>query len=226
MQSEKGMQINFFTPGDYNLATPGKQVLTVRQSTVYPQSGEINITVTLKKSEYFEIAIRKPAWSANTTLTVNEEELQKTEINNTLSIRRTWKSGDQIKVIVDMSPVLHKAGEQESYFAITSGPIVLARDMRLGPVDTDDAVLPVSDGKGMLVYDVTKEGQDSHDKHKKVGFWVTARVKCQLESHGEKGPRLEYVPFCDYASAGNTYNSDSRFRVWSPLIIDPTKTGK
>ena len=216
MQSTQGIQINFFTPGEYELATPGKQALSFQQSTDYPRSGDISVVVDVKKPESFVIAVRKPAWSVGMKLTVNGEEVSTHESNNTLAIDRTWKKGDQIKVILDMTPVIHKAGKEQDHFAITTGPVVLSRDMRLGPVDTDDALTPLSNKNSVLEYEVVNEPRN--------GFWLTGRVRCHMESHGEKGPRVEYITFCDYASAGNTYSSDSRFRVWSPYILDPVKS--
>ena len=212
MQSSKGVHVNFFTPGNYNLTTPGKQALSVQQSTDYPRSGEIAITIDLKKAESFMVSIRKPAFSKEIKVSVNGEA-----VDNTIAIERTWKKGDVVKVSLDMTPVAHKDKDQK-YFAITRGPIVLSRDTRLGSVDTDDALVPLSDKNGVLEYEPVNEIQN--------GFWVTGRIKCQMESHGERGPRVEYITFCDYASAGNTYSADSRFRVWSPAIIDPMRLGR
>ena len=31
--------------------------------------------------------------------------------------------------------------------------------------------------------------------------------------------------FTDYSSAGNTWNEASRFRVWLPQILDPSRSG-
>jgi DUF1680 family protein len=241
MQSAKGAQINFFTPGSYKITTPGKQALSFQQSTDYPRLGDITISVDLKKPELFVVAIRKPAWGVDTKVTVNGEEAGTGESNNIIAIERTWKKGDVIRIVLDMTPVVHKAplrqprvaksfsggasglpegdgGTEQNYFAITRGPVVLSRDVRLGSVDTDDALVPLSGDDGMLEYETTNEPGNE--------FWVTGRVKCHLESHGERGPKVEYINFCDYASSGNTYSADSRFRVWSEYIVDPTKLGR
>jgi len=31
------------------------------------------------------------------------------------------------------------------------------------------------------------------------------------------------LTFCDYASAGNTYSEESRFKIWFPQLLDPAK---
>ena len=63
MASEKGAAVNFYIDGVYELKTPGGNAVVIEQQTDYPLSGEIAISVKLKKPEQFSLAIRIPGWA-------------------------------------------------------------------------------------------------------------------------------------------------------------------
>ncbi len=213
MHQENGIRLNFFLPGVYELTTPGKQKLLVKQETNYPVTGVVGLKLQLVKPETFSVSIRIPSWSAHTALTINGQSQSDPSGGQYLTITRTWNPGDQIALNLDMRGRLMYSGNGSQYFAVQYGPLVLARDSRLGAPDTDEALIPVKSNESYINLEPC-EAKDGK-------FWVCFKALVKTESHKEG--RADPVPvlLCDYASAGNTYLEASRFRVWMPLLFEP-----
>ena len=215
MKTADGVSINFFTPGKFSAKTPANQSVIIDQYTDYPVSGKIILTVKLAKAEKFTLRVRNPYWSQQSSVTINNEALTAAAAGNFISINRNWKDGDTVSLLLDMRGHLFKAGANNEYFAITRGPLVLARDMRLGLPDTDEPLTPV----------LTKDGYVDLQpvENTAANYWFSAKASFIAESHAEGGPKSIQVVLCDYASAGNTFDPASRFRVWIPQLVDPVK---
>ena len=215
MQSESGASINFFIPGKFALTTPGHQNIIIEQLTDYPVSGTVRLITHLAKPEQFSIQVRNPAWSSQSLLTVNNKPVEITEPGGFIPVNRNWKEGDTIVFKMDMRGRLYQSGFKQEYFAIMRGPIALSRDMRLGLPDTDEPLTPVLAKDGSIDLVPVENANNA--------YWITIKASFIVESHAEGGPKTRSIVLCDYASAGNTFDPSSRFRVWMPRIIDPVK---
>lgn len=218
MQRSDGLQVNFFVPGTYELSTPKKQTIRLIQTTEYPVQGKVNIKLEVPKAEEMTIRIRVPESSKQTLLSVNGETVQGVKNGQYATIFRKWNSGDEITLELDMRGKVIKLGEQPENLAIVRGPIVLSRDSRLpGPV-IDAWITPLADKDGYLDLKLTEQNQQ--------GIWMGFKAVCKYEPPKKEGELQGPISFCDYASAGNTYDEHSRFRVWFPQLLDPRITGK
>lgn len=213
MKKEKGVIINFFVPGKFGIQTPLSQKLVIEQQTNYPASGKIAILVHLAKPEHFSIYLRNPGWSQQSSISVNNIQQNAPARGEYVELNREWKNGDTVSLEFDMRGRLVKGGPNNEYFAVVRGPLVLARDERLGGPDTDEALTPVLDKQGFVDL---KPVEDSLKKG-----WVLYKAPFILESHGEGAPKIVDILFCDYSFAGNSFSNASRFRVWIPEIFDP-----
>ena len=160
----------------------------------YPYDGKIKITV--EGEGEFELALRIPAWSKETSLSVCGESVA-AEIGYT-KINRTWKKGDVIELCLDdaVYPVLppEDSPYKDNYVALRKGTIILALDKR------------ISDPRAKV--SVAAEGKlDS----------------CELEcnalpyynlSLGVKQTDGSLLHVVDYASAGSTFDSESECAAW------------
>lgn len=214
MSENNGLSVNFFVDGDYHLKTPEGKPLEVIQQTNYPVSGNVTIKILLPKTEKLSIRIRIPHWSKNTKLTVNGEQFDKTVPGEYAEISRTWKSGDEISLSLDMRGRIVRMGNLPENIAIMRGPIVLARDARLGWPHVDETIKPIADNEGYI--DLKPAGDTNQD-----GIWMRYKGLFMLESHKESGSSPVEITLCDYASAGNTLDEKSWFRIWLPQSVDP-----
>jgi uncharacterized protein len=212
MQQKEGLSINFFSDGDFRLATPSGQLMDVFQQTSYPESGTVAVTLRMQKPELMTLRIRIPSWSKSTKLLVNGEPVQ-VQAGSYIILKRSWKNQDQIQLSLDMQGRLLKAGEQSQYLAVMRGPLVLARDSRLGGPDVNTPLVPLPNKAGYIEL----EPVASADK----AIWQQYKASFLVESHGEGEPQALSIFLCDYLSAGNTFDSNTQFRVWLPGLIDP-----
>ncbi len=220
----EGVAVNLFLSGVVTTATPAGNPLTLRIETCYPREGRVRAILSLEQPEEFTLTVRIPAWSKETSLLVNgkPQPVQR----GFSSVRRLWSSGDEVLLELDMTtrvirpPVYSddlivdrisvdgreyavatydRQDEKAKYhIALQRGPIMLAQENRLGysvdepmsfavqPDDTIEAILPKQD---IAPYEHMVE-------------------VCVPLTDGRT------VHLTDYASAGKTWNTDSKMAVW------------
>jgi DUF1680 family protein len=161
-----------------------------------------------------EIALRIPAWSSSSVVSVNGMATEKVTPGDYLRLTRNWKNDDRISVELEMKGKLHRMGEQPEFVAITRGPVLLTRDERLGDPALGAILTPVPNKDGTV--DITcRETSDPT-------MWMLFSADFIPESYTEQGAKPVTVHFCDYASAGNTINGFPFFRVWMPQLYNPS----
>jgi uncharacterized protein len=216
MYGNDGFSINFFIEGKFRIQTPGRQILELTQKTDYPYSGDIRIEIPKLKPEDMIVRIRVPSWSERTTIFINGQPFPVEKTGEYLPIHRVWTSGDLIRIGLDMRGRLLKLGKDPEYLALARGPMVLARDARLKGPEMDDPIRLL-------------EGPDHFVElepvaHPEKNIWMEFMVNVRALPFGESDEKPAAVQVCDYSSAGNTYDSGSRFRVWFPQIVDPVQS--
>jgi hypothetical protein len=214
MQEKSGVQVNFFAEGTYSLLTPSGQKMEIQQSTNYPVTGKIALKVMVNKAENMTLRIRIPGWSKATTLQVNEEGSREVSPGQYAEIQRKWNKDDVIALELDMRGRVVRLGKLPENVAIVRGPVVLARDARLGGPSIEAIVTPMADKNGYLNLEASGENLP--------GIWMLFKAGFKPESYREEGSQPVSLTLCDYASAGNTNDEQSRFRIWLPQLINPS----
>jgi DUF1680 family protein/pimeloyl-ACP methyl ester carboxylesterase len=76
----------------------------LKQETKYPWEGDLRITVDPEKSFAFTLNLRIPGWCrSQPTITINGEELKGAKpVNGYVSVARTWKAGDVVRLTLPM----------------------------------------------------------------------------------------------------------------------------
>ena len=97
--------------------------------------------------------------------------------------------------------------------AVVRGPVVLARDSRLGEGDGDEVASVKSDADGRFTLEPVPSVPDF--------AWMAFSAPFEQGLHDAKGA----LHFTDYGSAGNAWTETNRFRVWLPQILDPSRPG-
>jgi hypothetical protein len=215
MSEKEGLRVNFFAEGNYLLQTPAQQTATIIQQTDYPVTGNIGLQISIPNNETFTMSLRIPAWSQRSVVSVNGEAVTGIVAGKYVTIKREWKPGDRIIVSLDMRGRLVHLGEFPENIAIVRGPIVLARDVRLSGPGVDEAAMPVVNKEGFI--DLEPTGNQTN------GIWMQFKAPFLLESHKEAPAAPVPLVLCDYASAGNTFDEQSHFRVWLPQLYDVAK---
>lgn len=223
MLDNEGVTLNLYVNGTTKTLTPEGNALTLKVNTLYPAKGRVEITLNLEKTETFDLTLRVPSWSEQTALSVCGETSDVNVGYNTIS--REWKNGDKIVLDLDMrtkvilppsNPVdiihvdlnhetmdvipreVRETPEAKHHVALRRGPVILARDARLGE-NVDEAVRIKYDENGVV------ELKESNF----AKFPTIVEFKVPTVDGGE-------FTVIDYSSAGKTWREDSKYGCWLP----------
>lgn len=201
------IRVNYYGPTEAVVQLPRKNLLTLHQKTDYPVSDIIELTVRVKKSAQFPLSLRIPVWSKENSLTVNGEPQPSILAGSYITLDRLWNDGDKVILTLDLRGRLV---EQNGAQAILRGPVVLARDSRFqdGFVDAT-SVIQNKDGYVML----TPTSSPSF-------AWMSFTAPLVIGTDLERNGKPQSIHFCDFASAGNTWDKNERYRVWLPKTLN------
>ena len=221
--ADKAIVLNMFINGSVSTLTPAGKDVTLNIETKYPKCKKVKITLDMEGSENFVLCIRKPQWSKNTLVNVNDEQVA-CDAEGYVSIDREWKSGDVVYLELDMRteavyPIPYESqvlmnkviwGHNymiptydaedpiaHNHIALRRGPVMLAQENRLGySVDQPISVKVNEDG----YVDVAKTD-------KEIPYNCILKLDIPL-SNGNS------ITVTDYASAGKTWTEESKMAVW------------
>lgn len=200
-ETATGLAMNFYESG--RITADGWRL---RVDTAYPVDGAVRLSVEAAPPIRRTLALRIPAFSGEATvLRVNGEILPSAQMafsDGYAVIDRVWAVGDRVELTVDMIPrLLRPRGMDEKpqtkqFFAVTRGPLVMAREQRLGPVGQ-----PVALGES---------------------WSLTPQASCPLPCLfcGELTVGDRRMTVIDYGSAGKTQTDESRLEAWIPTAAD------
>lgn len=212
MGAQNEIFINLYGQNESVIPINEKNKIAIDQISDYPVSGKIQININPEKPESFTIAFRIPQWSENTVMTINGTAVSGINAGEYKKITRVWNKTDRVILEMDLSGKLMTLN---GYQAILRGPVVLARDTRFGDgFIYESAIVQGINGKVNLVPSLKRP----------VNVWMsfTAPLILGTDLEGDFRNPLQ-VNFCDFASAGNTWGEDSRYRVWIPLTLNVMK---
>ena len=216
-RAQGGLAVNLYLPGTARVELPGVGRVQLRTETNYPLGEQVAMRLALAQAATFAVQLRIPAWSADTTLRINGEPQPRPTPGAFVVLQRRWQNGDRIELALDLrprrvtNPLPPGAGEHLRAVAVERGPLVLALDRRFAAVPATPVVGEiVADAAGyiagcQLLPTSTATG----------GPRLLLAVPVRTKTGGEATLR-----FCDYASAGHTWQADSTFRVWLPPTGD------
>lgn len=135
MQSDDGITLSYYGPSVFMLPLPSGRPLCLEQTTDYPRSGTIRLTVSPEAPERFALRLRIPHWSKHTEVQVNGEPAAAAP-STYLTLDRNWQPGDTVELTLDMR-LRAWAGEREcaGKASLFRGPLLLAYDPRFGAHD-------------------------------------------------------------------------------------------
>lgn len=122
--TENELYVNLFIPSVLNWK---KKNLQITQTTAFPESGVVNLSVSTAKPQRLTVKLRYPQWTSNVQIKVNDKKVNvKQTPSSYISIDRIWKNGDKIEVNYPMNLQIAETNDNPDKAAITYGPLVLA----------------------------------------------------------------------------------------------------
>jgi hypothetical protein len=181
----------------------------ILQETDFPVNDRIKLTLQPSQESRFALKLRIPAWSSNTSLSVNGQVVP-CPAGAYAKLERDWRRGDSVVLKLDLRGRAVPAPSGAPQLAVMRGPIVLALDNRLAqPQDKDVLLATDADGEvGLQPY-----------ANKPNDIWMAFEVQFQTRPEQYVSKPMKLV-MCDYASAGNDWSESNLFRVWLPQPLD------
>ncbi len=201
MKATDGLVVNFYQRGEYIQTLADGNVVRLHMDTEYPVEGSVRISVLPKQEGKFALYIRIPYWSRETFVKVNGEVIP-VSAGTYARLERCWRQGDLVELSFDMRiQMIHAADiapdahpETACHVALQRGPLMLARDSRLGEDVASAEKLVESDGCAVA------EPSDSADFERSVEYRIQT----------EDG----FITVVDYASCGKSWEADKPVTVW------------
>ena len=213
MTSQNEISVNLYGQSSSELQLNDKNKVKIEQTTSYPETDEIALTIQPEIPENFTIALRIPSWSTNTSLTVNGVVVENVKSGMYQKITREWKKDDKIVLKLDLTGRLITLN---GYQAIMRGPVLLARDSRYEDGFVDEvAQIKNQNNSVQLTTSVVKP----------ENVWMSFTAPLVLGVNMEGDSKLpKPIHFCDFASAGNTWNKAIRYKVWIKKTVSVMHT--
>jgi len=180
--------------------------------SLYPRDGYVRIVSHTEGT--LPLRLRIPAWSERTTVRLNGKDCTGVKAGAYFTLTHDWKLGDIVEVFLDLRVRVHV---QANHVAFTRGPVLLARDSRLGGGDMAEPYRADTFTDGMTYDAFLPVRTPSKD------FWMTFSATLPFGTHAEnpEASKPTTVFFCDYASAGNAWERDNFYRTWFPIELRP-----
>lgn len=232
--------LSLFNEGEGESKLPSGRKVKVKITGDFLSKDGVKTILSMDKEEQFNFVIRNPKWSNKTIVKVNGVIQNVKREAEWITVNRAWQNKDEIEILFGLEvrwekfdtakfdaqfhPIDFYIDEWAKFkFAATSedlkrkydhitslsvkdalpqkpavtffwGPVALSRDVRItGP----DVFFPIKAPKKANVIPVRSIQSPK-------GLWKTFELK--LED--------KWIKFCDFSSAGNTWNKDSQFNTW------------
>lgn len=125
---DDGLYVNQFVASELRWPERG---VTLRQHTRFPDEQATTLTWTVRRPTTVELRVRRPRWAAgDVQVTVNGAPVEARALaSGHLAVRRTWRTGDAVRVAFPFALRLERTPDQPDRAALLHGPLVLAGDL-------------------------------------------------------------------------------------------------
>lgn len=158
----KDLYVNLFMSNSSEIKVEDK-VVSLKQTTSYPWTGDIQLEVMPKKKQDFNLKIRIPGWlqgqvvpsdlysyadkkKLSYSVKINGQPVESQITNGYFTIARTWVKGDKVEIHFDMEPRTVKAHPlveaDRGKVAIERGPVVYCAEWPDNDFSVRSAILP------------------------------------------------------------------------------------
>jgi DUF1680 family protein len=141
-----GVYVNFYHSSTMDWKLESGTALKIEQRTEYPWKGTVDLTVMPATASEWTLWLRIPEWAAGAKVSVGGGPASVARAGGYHAIRRTWKSGERVKLELPVTARLTESNprvrENAGRVAVERGPLVYCLEQPDNPgVEVLDAVL-------------------------------------------------------------------------------------
>ena len=148
---DASLYLNLYIPSVLDWKSKKTQI---RMETAYPENGKVTLTINSDSPVPYTINVRYPAWATNgMALKVNGLHQKIAAMPGSFAgIKRTWKNGDKIEIIIPMSLHTEAIPDNVDRRALLYGPVLLAGALGTKHRETGDIPAFISSDKQIVKY--------------------------------------------------------------------------
>jgi DUF1680 family protein len=125
--SDDALWVNLFFASEATWKAKG---VVVRQETTFPEEEGTTLTIRAAQPAAFTLHVRVPSWAEGAVARVNGRTVGGAAASpGYVSLARTWKDGDRVKVSLPMKLFLDRMPDNPNLAAVRYGPLVLAGEL-------------------------------------------------------------------------------------------------
>lgn len=122
--ADGSLYINLYIPSSLNWKAKQLQLV---QTTQFPESDTVNLTLSLRTPKTLSLRFRKPSWSPLPEVTINGKAVQsELDENGFVVLRRQWTNKDRIRLRFTRSLHTEAMPDNPNRIAVLYGPLVMA----------------------------------------------------------------------------------------------------
>jgi uncharacterized protein len=219
--SSDGVFVNFFHSSTLEWKLESGVALTLEQVTGYPWKGTVDLTVKPASPAGFALCIRIPEWASGARVSINRAVAVAAKPGTYHSVRRTWRSGDTVRLELPVAPRLIEANprvrENFGRVAVERGPLVYCLEQPDNPgVDVLDAILAPGGFTEKLRQDLSGGVVALRSPGLAPNFQAAplygGRAAYASPMKSAKPVTLELIPYFAWANRG-----PASMKVWLPV---------
>lgn len=229
--SRAGVYVNLYQTSELDWRLEDGTPLKVAQTTSYPWSGEVKLTVSPAHASDFSLYIRWPAWASTADIQVDGQTvaIPPDRRGSYIAISRNWKPGDTVTADFPMQPVVTVANprvtDEYGRIALQRGPLVYA----LEQIDQTGAALTeifyrtstsiTSEVRKDLLGGITVLKVSGQAAEKPLGDEPLYEPLSAVPNRAKRPVNLTFIPY--YAIANR---EPTPMEVWVPISKFDTAT--
>ena len=229
LTDSRGVSIALYSSGEGSVELPSGQLAGLRVLGDYPASDRVVIELSPADPEEFRLRLRIPAWSDETEILLDGQRLARPLAGAWCDLERCWSAGDRLELVLDLGL---RAEAFDASLLAADDPLVSWSEQHWAQVrdvnpEAPPHTLTVLDARPHGPAVALFRGPVLLCRDTRLGGDPLAAADLDLERHPEvlAAPEDLWMAFelptaagpvrlCDFASAGNTWDDQSRFSTW------------
>ena len=127
-QDPGGVQVHHFMSAHAAFDHPGAGPLVLDMQAGYPFDSLVQVTIQQTNGSEWELRLRIPDWCPDARVRVNTREVEIPRAGSYYSLRRAWKPGDKVDLVLPLTPRLvapnPRVDDLRGSLAIQRGPLI------------------------------------------------------------------------------------------------------
>jgi hypothetical protein len=127
---DDGLCASLYAPTIVNARVGNGSAISMTESTTYPFSGTVQLSVTATNNVSFPLYLRVPQWCSNSWIQVNGQTVAtNSQPSSYVCIQRTWTNGDQVVLNFPRQVTVKTWTANNNFVSVNYGPLTFSLEI-------------------------------------------------------------------------------------------------